>query len=126
MAVQENFIPISLPAAGDLSSAGIYRWGVVNTSGQVAVVSSAGGDADGVIQNSPAAAGRATSLAVYGVAKTYVGTGGVTAGDKVQSDANGASIAGVTSADHVLGKALATGAAGSIVPVLIKSNFLIP
>ena len=124
MAVQENFIPISLPAAGDLSSAGIYRWGVVNSSGQVAVVSSAGGDADGVIQNSPAAAGRATSLAVAGVAKTYVGTGGVTAGNKVQSDANGASIL-AASGDHVLGKALATGAAGAIVPVLLVSKHIL-
>jgi hypothetical protein len=124
MAVQENYQSISLPAAGDLSSAGIYRWGLVNSSGQVAVVASAGGDADGIIQNSPAAAGRATELAFSGVAKTYVGTGGVTAGDKVQSDANGASIT-AASGDHVLGKALATGAADAIVPVLMVSKHIL-
>lgn len=124
MAVQEQFQSISLPAAADFSSTGIYRFGVVNTSAQVAIVSSAGGDADGIIQNSPGAAGRACTLAYAGVAKVYVGTGGVTQGDKLQSDANGAAIT-AASGDHVLAKCLATGAAGAIVPCLLVSKHIL-
>lgn len=124
MAYQEQYQSISRPAAGDLSSAGIYRFGVLNTSGQVAVVSSAGGDADGVIQNDPDAAGKATTLAYAGAVKVYVGTGGVTAGDKVQADANGAAIA-AASGDHVLGKAISTGTVGAIVEVLLVSKHIL-
>lgn len=124
MAVQENFQCISLPAAADFSSTGLYRFGVVNSSGQIAIVSSAGGDADGVIQGNPAAAGRACDVAFSGVVKVVAGTGGFSAGDKIQSDANGAGIL-AASGDHVLAKALEDTAAGAIGAVLLVSKHIL-
>lgn len=123
MAFQENYECISLPAAADLSSTGIYRFGVVDSNGRIALVAAAGGDGDGIVQNNPEQY-EACDLAFSGVAKVYVGTGGVTAGNKVQSDANGAAIA-ATTGDHVLGKALATVAAGGLCPVLLVSKHII-
>lgn len=123
MATVENYQAITVEAGADLS-AKQYHFGVVAADAQVDAVSSAGGDADGVIMGKPDAAGKACELAISGVAKVKVGTGGITAGNKVQANANGEAIA-AASGDHVLGKALATGAAGEIVPVLLVSKHIL-
>lgn len=123
MAVQEQFQSISLPAAGDLSAA-IYRFMLVDSSGNIAVVGAAGGDADGVLQNNPAAAGRASEMAYAGVVKVVAGSGGLSAGDKVQSDATGGAIT-AASGDHVLAKALEDVAAGAIGRVLLVSKHIL-
>lgn len=123
MSTIDNMLTITVQAGQDLSGS-LYRFGVIASDGQVDPVASAGGDADGVIMNKPTAAGQATTLAICGVAKVVVGTGGVTAGAKLQSDATGKAIT-AASADHVIGKALATGAAGDIIPVLLVSKHIL-
>lgn len=123
MATVENYQAVTIEAGGDLS-AKQYRFGLVASDGQIDAVSSAGGDADGIIMGKPDAAGKATEVAISGIAKVVVGTGGITAGQKVQSDANGEAIV-AASGDHVLGKALATGAAGAVVPILLVSKHIL-
>lgn len=123
MSTTENMLFITVQAGADLS-ASLYRFGVVAADGQVDPVGTAGADADGVIMNKPTAAGQPTQLAVGGVAKVVVGTGGVTAGAKLQSDATGKAIT-AASTKHVVGKALATGAAGDIIPVLLVSKHIL-
>lgn len=123
MARQENIRSITLEAGGDLS-AGQFRFVEVASDGQVDIVASAGGDAIGVLQNNPAAAGRAATVAYEGVVKVVVGTGGLTAGQKVQSDAAGAAIL-AASGDHVLGKVLVGGAAGALAEILLGSRHIL-
>jgi len=123
MAYVEKTMSITLEAGGDLS-ANQFHFVVIASDGQIDAVSSAGGDADGVLLNKPDAAGKAAEMCFGGVAKLVVGTGGVTAGQKVQSDANGEAIAAATG-DHVLGKALQTGAAGEVVSVLLVSKHIL-
>lgn len=110
----------TLRAAGDLS-ASQNCFVLVNSDGRVAVVASAGGDADGVLQNDPAAIDREAEVAFSGVVKVVAGDA-VTRGAKVQSDALGRAIT-AASGDHVLGRALETaGAAGDIIAVLLNSS----
>lgn len=120
MATTDNMLEVSIPASGDLSSHQ-FKFVLTNSSGQAALVASAGGDADGVLMNKPAAAARPAKVAVAGVAKVTVGANTVTAGDKVQADANGlADVA--ASGDHVLGRALTTGTTGARISILLSSS----
>lgn len=119
MARQEAKLCVSIPASADLSAAQ-FRFVLTNSSGQIAVVASAGGDADGVLDDKPAAAGRPGSVQIFGIAKVVLG-GTVTAGDKVQSDAAGAAIT-AASGDHVLGRALVGGASGALGEILLTSS----
>ena len=125
MAVQDPGVDITFEAGSDLS-AGQFKF-VIQAAGdgQVDLVGSAGGDAMGVLQNKPAAAGRAAQVRVSGVSKVVVGTGDVTRAAKVQSDATGKAIVAATG-DHVLGYALEAGSAGETVRVLLVSHFAIP
>lgn len=120
MAITENEFPITLEASADLSTKQ-YRF-VTLSSGQVAVVASAGADAIGVLSDKPAAAGRPARVVVGGVTKVILGAT-VAQDAEVQSDANGAGIT-AASGDYVLGKALEGGDSGDIVAVLLGSNHL--
>ena len=123
MATQEQVQSISVEAAADLSAAQ-FTFCVIDSNGQLAQVSSAGGDADGVLQNAPAAQGRAAALAYAGKVKVVAGAT-VAAGAKVQSDASGRAIA-AASGDHVLGKALtAAASAGNLIEVLLVSKHIL-
>jgi len=119
MALDSNLTCVTLEAGGDLS-AGQYRFVELAADAQVDIVASAGGDAVGVLQNDPSAAGRAATVAVMGVSKVVAGAT-VAAGDRLQSDANGAAIA-AASGDIVLGRALTGGAAGDVIEVLLIST----
>jgi hypothetical protein len=122
MALESNLTCVTLEAGGDLS-AGQLLFVDVAADGQVDVVASAGADAIGVLQNDPAAAGRAASVAVLGVSKVVAGAA-VTAGARVQSDASGRAIAAATG-DVVLGRALtAASAAGEVIEVLLLSTHI--
>lgn len=123
MATVNNFQAITIEAGADLS-AGQYRFVLIASDGQVDLVSSAGGDADGILMGKPSAAGKAAEIAISGVAKIVVGTGDLSAGDKVQSDASGEGIQ-AASADHVLGKCLKDGVDGEIVPILLVSKHIL-
>lgn len=95
---------LSLEAAADLSSSQ-FLGAVVNSSGDAAVAG-IGVPIIGVIQNKPAAAGRATELMVTGTTKMFSGAA-VTAGDDVAVDAAGKAV-DAASGNHVLGLALTT------------------
>ena len=121
MALEESLRSISLPAAGDLSSSQ-YLFGKINSSGQVAVCPD-GGKADGVIQNDPAAAGRAVQLGIAGRSKIVAG-GVVGAGDSVSCDASGRAVS-VASGDYSLGTAVeAASAAGDVISIIFQPSNL--
>lgn len=122
MAQQEALTCISLEAGADLS-AGQYHFVNMSSDGQVDLVASAGAQGIGVLQNKPDAAGRAASVAVYGVAKVVAG-GSITAGNRIQSDANGAAIA-AASGDFVLGVAMTSADSGDLVEVLLAGNHIL-
>lgn len=117
MAMNESLTCITVQAGADLS-AKQFLFVDVGTGGQLAVVASAGADCIGVLQNAPAAAGRDGQVAIAGVTKVLAG-GTVTAGDKIQSDANGAAITAATTAHHVVGKAMKSAVAGDYFEVLL-------
>lgn len=117
MALQEAVRSITLPASGDLSTKQFRLMGV-NSSGQAATIASANVKATGVLQNKPAAAGRDAEVAVSGRLKIVVGTGGVTAGDEVEADANGAVVTAAGAGSHIVGIVLVGAAAGGLAEVL--------
>lgn len=115
MAYEETLVEISLLSAADFSTTGQYRFGRVNTSGQIALASAAG-ISDGVITDNPDAAGKACSVAIGGIAMVELG-GTVTAADRVQVGTNGVAVSGSTNSPGV---ALESGVSGDIIPVLLK------
>lgn len=119
MTTTESMVCITVQAGSDLSATP-NRFVLVAADGQVDLVASAGGDADGVLLNKPAAAGRDARVAIAGVVKVEAG-GNVTAGDKVQSDNAGKALT-AASGDHVLGRALTGGASGELISVLLNSS----
>ena len=123
MATMENVRTITKEAGADLS-AGQFKFVEIAADGQVDLVGSAGGSGIGVLLNKPNAAGVAATIAVDGVVKVIAGTGGLTAGDKVQSDAAGAGITAAAS-DHVLARAMTTAAAGELAEVLLGSHHIL-
>jgi hypothetical protein len=119
MAYEQTLHTISALASADLS-ASQFCFVAVNSSGQLALPS-AGGDAEGILQDKPNAAGLAGEVGILGVSKLVVGTGGVTAGDLLATDVNGKAVT-ATTGNKILGRALATGAAGVIIPALIQQK----
>lgn len=115
MAYEETLKSISLQSAADFSTTGQFRFGVVNSSKQIALASAAG-RVDGVICSNPDAADKATPVGIAGVAMVELG-GTVTAGDQVQSGASGVAVSGLTNSPGV---ALDSGVSGDIIPVLLK------
>ena len=101
MATEERLVTESRDAGADLSS-NQYLFHKLNTSGQVVICNSAGEDAYGILQNEPAAAGRAANIAKSGISKVILGANSLTPGMKIQTNASGKAIE-AASADHVLG-----------------------
>lgn len=122
MATYESKLCITVEAGADLS-ADQFKFVQVASDEQVDVVSSAGGDAIGVLQNDPAAAGRAATVCYAGVSKVIAGAT-VAAGAKIQSDASGLAITAATG-DAVLGVALKGGAANEVIEVLLVSKHIL-
>ena len=120
MSNMEKVESVSVPASADLSS-NQFKFMLVDSSGELALVAAAGGDSDGVLLNAPAAQGRPGELGYLGRLKVIIGTGDLTAGDKVQSDATGLAIT-AASGDHVLGKCLVGGVAGELGEVLFGAS----
>lgn len=109
---------ITLISADDMSAAQ-YRFVVVNSSGK-AELAGAGAEVDGVNQEDPEA-DEATVIATAGISFVEVGTGGVTAGTKVASDANGKAVA-MASGYAAAGTAMATASEGELVAVLLSKK----
>ena len=123
MAYEQMLRNVGLPASADLS-ASQFCFVVVNSSGQLALPT-AGGDADGILQDKPSAQGVEGSVAVLGISKLVVAAAGVTAGDLIMTDAAGKAVT-ATAGKKILGRALATGAGGTIIPVLIQQKGAVP
>lgn len=117
MAYENKGKCITVEAGSDLS-ASQYCFVDVNSSGQLALPSD-GAAAIGVLQNDPAAAGRAGSVLTSGITKIKV-AGVLTAGDDVSSDNAGRATTPATG-DRVLGRVLesSTGA-NQIVAMLFQ------
>lgn len=110
-----NLIYGATVAAEDLSE---KRWfaGVIDSNGEIAVATTAGGRIDGVIlDNSPA--GVSTSLCLQGVERVVAG-GTVAIGDALAVDSSGNFVAAATN-DVVVGKALAAGADGEVITAIV-------
>lgn len=110
---------ISLPAAAAIN---LFRFHVINSSGQFAQNAVAAGDCAGVSQNNPSASGQACECMVgIGVTKIKLGSGGITAGQPIASDGSGQGIYAATG-DRILGYALNTGVSGDIVSMLFQKG----
>lgn len=116
MATQENMLCVSLEAGQDLSTKQFYFVSVAS-DGQIDPTG-AGLMAQGVLQDAPAAAGRAALVAVAGKVKVVCG-GTVTRGGAVMSNASGQALT-ATSTNIILGTALETGATGRIIEILFQ------
>jgi hypothetical protein len=116
MATQDNMLTVTLEAGADLSAKQFYFVSVAS-DGQIDPTGD-GLDADGVLQDAPAAAGRAALVAIAGKVKVVCG-GVVTRGGPVASDADGKAV-NAASGDIILGVALETGASGRIIEILFQ------
>lgn len=110
-----NKVALTLPAGADLTTKQ-YTAVVANSSGAAA---SAGAAAYvvGILQNEPNT-GQPATIVYNGVSKAVCG-GSVTAGAKVTTDAAGKMVA-ATTGQAVVGVALASGASGEVIPVLVR------
>lgn len=103
-------------AAEDLS-ASQFRFVAINSSGQAALVTTAGGGALGVVQNDPAV-GEAATIMLDGVSKVVAGAA-VAAGADIASDTEGRAVAASTN-NRILGIALEeASSAGAIIAVAL-------
>ena len=108
---------VSLDAAGDLSA---NKFHFVTAASGVATLAGAGVHVVGVLQNDPAAAGRAAAIVTSGVSKVVAGAA-VAANANVTPNASGRAVtAGM--GDVVAGIALeAAGADGEIISVQLRA-----
>lgn len=116
MATEENMICVSLEAGQDLS-AKQFCFVSVAADGQIDPTA-AGLIAQGVLQDAPAAAGRAAQVAISGKVKVLCGAA-VTRGGPVASTATGTAT-NATTGNIILGTALETGASGRIIEILFQ------
>lgn len=115
MAYEEQLENFSAEAAADLSTYQ-YRAVVLNSSNQVALAG-AGVMPIGILQNKPAAQGRAATVCGGGTSKVACG-GTVTKGGALELDATGRVIDRVSGI--VIGIARDSGVVGAIIPVVLQ------
>lgn len=112
MAVMQTRDTRTFEAGEDLSAAQ-FHFVTLEADGQVDLADSAGENCIGVLLNSPAAAGRAATVAISGKVMVEAGAS-VTAGDKLQTNAAGEAETAATG-DYVMGYALEDGVDGQII-----------
>ncbi len=111
---------ITFESSGDLSTSQ-YLFVDLNSSAQIAVETSAGANVIGVLQDKPAAQGRAAAVAISGVSLVVAGAA-FDAGAKITVDTAGKAQT-ATTGNFIHGIALkAAGAANDVVPVLLMLN----
>lgn len=116
-AFEGDQILTSAPANADLSSAQFYLT-KINTSGKLATCSTRGERAHGILLNDPAAADRAGSLCVGGIAQVECG-GTFSPGQALTTDASGKAILANLPSDIVIGTALETGTSGERASMIV-------
>ena len=120
MAFEGNLRTIpGVVASADLSA---HQFKFVNISATgAALITTAGGIVDGVLQDKPSALNRAASVAYSGVSKVMAGAA-VTQGARVMSNATGKAIT-ATATNNISGTALeAASADGNIIAVLLDTK----
>ena len=110
MAVMQSRDTRTFIAGEDLSSAQ-FKFVTLEADGQVDLADAAGERAIGVLLNEPTA-GKAATVAMTGKVMAEVGAS-VTAGDALQTDANGDAIT-AASGDYVMGYALEDAVDGQV------------
>jgi hypothetical protein len=123
MATQDNMITVTLEAGQDLS-AKQFCFVSVAADGQIDPTG-AGLIAQGVLQDAPAAAGRAAEVAIAGKVKVVCGAA-VTRGGPVASTSTGTATNATTAGQIILGTALETGASGRIIEILFQPRGAVP
>lgn len=116
MSTYENQQIVTLEAGADLSAKQFF-FVSVSADGQIDATGD-GAHADGVLQNDPAAAGRAAEVAVGGIVKVICGAA-VTRGGPVSSDGSGEAVDSATG-DIILGTALETGTDGDVIRMIFQ------
>jgi hypothetical protein len=114
MAVQEALISVTLPAGADLRTHQ-FKFVSIDNAGKV-VLTANNALAQGVLQNAPNT-NEAATVAISGIVKVKVASGGITAGNAVGSAANGA-VKNAATASSRLGIALVTAAENAVAEVL--------
>lgn len=110
-------------AAADLSAVQYHVMRNTNGATQCNISSQdVASDMIGVLQNAPAAAGRAATIAVGGRSKVTIGAAVNSAGVYLTTNGSGRAIA-ATSGDMVFGKAASTGGADG---VIISADVFVP
>ena len=121
MAIDSDLYTIpGLSSESDLS-ADQFKAMELSGSFQVDLADNAADEVVGILQNKPAAAGRAAEVRQLGIAKWKLG-GTVTAGDKVGTDAAGLGVTKTANNDWFLGRALESGVSGDIISVLLTGG----
>ena len=110
MAVQQDGIDVSFPAAGDLS-ADQFKLMVIEDDGQVNRGVGDGSAFIGILQNKPAAANRGATVRISGISKCTP-TDAINERDRLTATANGFANATTTATHHVAALAV-TASAGS-------------
>jgi len=108
-ALQGNQVRETMTAGADLSDAQ-FTFVKMNTTDRTIIAAADADAAFGVLINQPLS-GNAATVVTHGRVIIEVGTGGLTAGDDVGVDANGAGVAAATS-DIIVGKCVDGAAAG--------------
>lgn len=101
MATSGNQVRESFVAGEDLSAAQ-FTFVKMNTTDRTVVAAGDGEAADGILINDPESDNAAT-VVTFGRERVLCGTGGLTAGDNVGVDANGAAVTAASS-DIIVGK----------------------
>lgn len=119
MAYEENLSTISLEAAADLS-AKQYYFMKVDTNGRANVPSVEGEITAGVLQNDPAALGRAATIAVAGSVSKVVAGEAIAAGAQITAGSDGRAMNSDSGDDtRGINLTIAATAAGDIISVLL-------
>ena len=104
MAVEQDGIDITLPAAADLSSYQ-HRLLLVDDNGRGTIALGSGTIGIGILQNKPAAQGRGAAVRIAGVSK-YIGGAGHNERDLISSNTEGMGVATTTAGAAVWGQAI--------------------
>ncbi len=122
MAGNESIVCVSIPAGADLSALQFtaVKYGTGKT---IVSATSAAAPIVGILQDKPAASGRAASVAISGIAKAKAG-GVWAAGDPLTATTGGALIKTTTNNDYIIGYAHEIAASGDIAQVLLKQGQL--
>lgn len=120
MAYSKDGVYHSLPAAADYSSNQFHAM-TLNSSGQCELATTQGERCIGILQDDPAAAGRAGSVQYLGVGKAELG-GTVSIDDQLITNATGELIATTADTDFIIGRALEAGVDGDVIAVALVAS----